>query len=360
MVGFPRNSDTSHASPFLFTWRLDGKSRVQIPDLQPVAEFGDCIARERRKVPWKSYMATGATVQSAKRHAKALSPVVARFHRAIVRLAECGCPVLIVGEVGAGKRTIAERIHAQSHGARTGFRETSAADCTPETLLSALSAPGTLYLNEVSGLSASLQQLIVESYSHGKDGVNARLLCGTSHELSEEVKSRRMREDFFHLVSAVTFRIPPLRLRKDELLAIADEFLTQYSKQFDRPKPVLNDEIVGFLLSHNWPGNLDELQKAIKTVVAVEDPSISLAVLKAAAPAIGITGSYRSVSLKEAARAASIEVERQLISEVLVATGGNRKRAADELGISYKALLYKIKQAAAVSQPPFCGMGVGK
>lgn len=305
-------------------------------------------------------MATSAPVQPAKRQAKALFPMEARLRRAVVRLAECGCPILIVGEVGAGKRTIAERIHAQSHGARSGFCEISAATCSPESLVSALTTPGTVYLSEVSALNLSLQELMLEDHFHIKDGRNARLLCGTSHELTEEVKSRRMREDFFHLVSAVTFRIPPLRLRKDELLAIADGLMTQYSKQFDRPKPVLSEEMVGFLLSHNWPGNLTELQKAIKTFVAIEDPSLSLAVLKAASPVLNLSGPCRSISLKEATRAASVEVERQLISEVLAATGGNRKRAADELGISYKALLYKIKQATAVSQPPFYGIGVGK
>jgi DNA-binding NtrC family response regulator len=306
-------------------------------------------------------MATIAAVQPAKRQAEALFPMESRFLRAIVRLADCGCPVLIVGEVGAGKRSIAERIHAQSHGSQSGFCEIVAADCTPETLLSAITAHGTtIYLNEVSGLSCAMQELIVESHFQARYGQNARLLCGTSRELIEEVNFLRMREDFFHLVSAVTFRIPPLRFRKDELLAIADEFLTQYSKQFDRPKPVLSEEIVEFLLNHNWPGNLTELQKAIKTFVAIEDPSISLAVLKASAPAIKRSRPYGSFSLKEATRAASIQVERQMISEVLAATRGNRKRAADELGISYKALLYKIKQAATVSQPPSCGIGVGK
>jgi two-component system, NtrC family, response regulator AtoC len=294
-------------------------------------------------------MASSATVREEKRQAEAVFSMDAHFCSAIMRLAECSFPVLIVGEVGAGKRFVAQRIHAQSYGTRNGFRDLPAVNCAADTLLSAFSAPGTIYLNEVSGLSTFLQELIVESYIHAENGHVARLLCGTSHELMQEVKSRRMREDFFHLISAVTIRIPPLRFRREELLAVADELLTQYSQQFDRPKPVLNEEMVGFLLNHSWPGNFIELQKTIKTFVAIEDQAISLAVLKAAAPALKLSGSCRSVSLKEATRAASIEVERQLISEVLAATGGNRKRAADELGISYKALLYKIKQTTTVA-----------
>jgi DNA-binding NtrC family response regulator len=160
-----------------------------------------------------------------------------------------------------------------------------------------------------------------------------------------------MREDFYYLVSAVTLRISPLRCRKSEILSIADDLLTQYSKQFDRPKPVLREEIVVFLMEHTWPDNLDELQTAIKTFVAIGDQSISLAALKAAAPTVKSNGHRKFSSLKDATRAASHQIERQLISEVLVATGGNRKRAADELRISYKALLYKLKQIGAQDQP---------
>ena len=160
-----------------------------------------------------------------------------------------------------------------------------------------------------------------------------------------------MREDFFHLVSAVTLRISPLRCRKSEILSIADDLLTQYAKQFDRPKPVLREEIIGFMMEHSWPHNLPELETAIKTFVAIGDQSISLAALKAVSPTMKTNGHHKSLSLKEATRAASIQIERQLISEVLVSTGGNRKRAADELGISYKALLYKLKQVGSENHP---------
>jgi DNA-binding NtrC family response regulator len=126
--------------------------------------------------------------------------------------------------------------------------------------------------------------------------------------------------------------------------------LTQYSKQFDRPKPVLAKEIVGFLMEHTWPYNLSELQTAIKTFVAIGDQAISLAAIRAAAPTAHSNGNSRPLSLKEATRASSIQIERQLISEVLLSTGGNRKRAAGQLGISYKALLYKLKQIETDNQ----------
>jgi DNA-binding NtrC family response regulator len=111
-------------------------------------------------------------------------------------------------------------------------------------------------------------------------------------------------------------------------------------------------------MEHTWPENLSELQTAIKTFVAIGDQSISLAALKAVAPTVKSNGHRKTLSLKEATRTASIQIERQLISEVLVATGGNRKRAANELGISYKALLYKLKHIKTENQSSYGKNGV--
>jgi two-component system, NtrC family, response regulator AtoC len=295
-------------------------------------------------------MASSATLQSVKRQtrpfvsAKQVAPVEAQIQRAISRIAESDCPVLIVGEHGAGKRSVAAQIHLQSHRSRSIYAEILSSGADAQGILSAFSSKGTVYLAEIGDLSLDLQELIVNTYYHSTDAQCSRLLCGTSRELLEEVKAWRMREDFYYLVSAITLRIPPLRCRRSEILSIADDLLTQYSKQFDRPKPVLHEEIIGYLMEHTWPKNLSELQTAIKTFVAIGDQSISLAALKAVAPTVKSNGHRKALSLKEATRTASIQIEKQLISEVLAATGGNRKRAANELGISYKALLYKLKQ----------------
>jgi two-component system response regulator AtoC len=289
-------------------------------------------------------------MQNVRRQTKPLAPTEAQIQRAIARIAESDCPILVVGERGVGKRSVAAQIHAQSHRSRSIYTEIHSADADAQSLFAAFSAKGTVYLSEIGDLSLPLQELIVNTYFHTEQAQSSRLLCGSSRELSEEVKSWRMREDFYYLVSAVTLRISPLRCRRSEILSIADDLLTQYSKQFDRPKPVLREEIVGFLMEHTWPDNLDELQTAIKTFVAIGDQSISLAALKAAAPTVKSNGHRKFSSLKDATRAASHQIERQLISEVLVSTGGNRKRAADELRISYKALLYKLKQIGAQDQ----------
>lgn len=277
--------------------------------------------------------------------------IEAQVQRAIDRIAESDCPVLIFGEHGSGKRSIAAQIHAESHRSRTSLTEIQSDLVDADTLGKALAGKGTIYLAEIGELNCDSQRVIVERYFQSIEDQKSRLICGTSRELIGDVKSGKMREDFYYLVSAVTLRISPLRCRKSEILTIADDLLTQYAKQFDRPKPDLQGEIVEFLLEHTWPENLSELQTAIKTFVAIGDQSVSLAALKAAATSMKSNGARKSFSLKEAARAASTEIERQLIAEVLAATGGNRKRAADELGISYKALLYKLKQVEAEYPP---------
>jgi DNA-binding NtrC family response regulator len=216
-------------------------------------------------------------------------------------------------------------------------------DAGAAALTAALATNGTVYLYDVADLSIALQECIVDAYSRSEPAPACRLLCASSREPAEEFKLRRMREDFYYLVSAVTLRIPPLRCRKAEILSMAEELLTQYSKQFDRPKPVLSKESIEHLMEYNWPENLSELQTVLKTFVAIGDQAISLAAIKAATSGRS-NGNPRHLLLKEATRASSIQIERQLITEVLVSTGGNRKRAAAELGISYKALLYKLKQ----------------
>ena len=296
-------------------------------------------------------MTASATIQPAKRQSKSPGQIGTHIQPPVSRIADCDCPVLIEGEHGVGKRSISGQIHAQSHRSRMMFTELNSGDTDAAELQAAFSHKGTVYLTEISELRPDLQELIVNTYGHADLTQLSRLLCGTSRELLGEVKSGRMREDFYYLVSAITLRVSPLRCRKSEILAIADGLLTQYSKQFDRPKPVLREEIIGFLMEHAWPENLPELQTAIKTFVAIGDQSISLAALKAAASTAKPIGNRKLPLLKEATRAASTQIERQLISEVLTATGGNRKRAADELGISYKALLYKLKQVGTDDQP---------
>jgi len=305
-------------------------------------------------------MADSLTIPGLKRHMKLGAPISGQLQPGIARIAECDCLVLIAGEHGVGKRSIARQIHAMSRRSRGTYTEMESADATEQALSVLLATKGTLYLAEIGDLSPELQGWLLNICLHLDWSQSCRLVCGTSRELLDEVRDRRMREDFCYFISAVTFRISPLRYRKTEILSIADDLLTHYSRQFDRPKPTMLEEIVGFLMEHTWPDNLAELQTAMKAVAAIDDQSISLAALKAAAAATKLNAHRRTPPLKQAARVASTQIERRMISEVMAATGGNRKRAADELGISYKALLYKLKQAGIDSQPTSSRTGVAR
>jgi len=263
----------------------------------------------------------------------------------MAHIAESDCPVLILGEHGVGKRSVARQLHALSIRRQEPYTEVSCANLDEVSLLSSLSTNGSLHLCEIAELSLPLQKLVVESYLEIQpNGPACRLLLSSSREPVDEVRSQRMNEQFYFFASAVTLRIPPLRCRKVDIPSIVDELMTRYAEQFDRPKPVLGRQVMKYLVEHSWPGNLFELHTAIKTFVAIEDQAISFAALRAAAPGQRYRTSHAPLSLKDAARAASSQIERQLILEVLAATGGNRRRAASQLGISYKALLYKIKQ----------------
>ncbi|MGD0232169.1 MAG: sigma 54-interacting transcriptional regulator, partial [Syntrophorhabdales bacterium] len=176
-------------------------------------------------------MASNAPIQSVKRQAKPFFPIEAQIQRAIARIAESDCPILIVGEHGVGKRSIAAQIHSQSHRSRSTFTEIHSANADVEAIQSVLSTNGTIYLAEIGDLSLHLQELIINAYFRSEQAQRSRLLCGSSRELVDEVKTWRVREDFYYLVSSVTLRIPPLRCRKSEILSIADDLLAQYAKQ---------------------------------------------------------------------------------------------------------------------------------
>jgi two-component system response regulator AtoC len=304
------------------------------------------------------FMADHANLAGQKRQMKHSAPLSEQLQLGFGHVAESDCPVLIAGEHGVGKRTVARQMHALSRRTRSLYTELESAEASEEALSGLLPVRGTLYLAEIADLSLNLQEWLLHACQRLDWPQSCRLVCGTSRELLDEVRDGRMREDFCYFISSVTLRIPPLRYRRTEILSVADEYLAHYSKQFGRPKAILDGEISDFLLEHPWPDNLAELETAMKTVAAIDDSSISLAALKAAAAATKLNLNRRTRPLKQAARVASSQIERRMISEVMAATGGNRKRAADELGISYKALLYKIKQAGIDSPPASSRTGV--
>jgi two-component system response regulator AtoC len=180
---------------------------------------------------------------------------------------------------------------------------------------------------------------------HGGSRPGWRFLAATRRDLEKEVRAGRFREDLYYRLSGVCLRLPPLRHRKEDIPALASLFLELYADRLGNPKPELSPRALSILLEYSWPGNIRELETAMKKVVALGDEE---AVMSDLAAQVALTrlenGADGSISLKQAARAASRHAEKELILRVLARTQWNRKRAARELQISYKALLYKLKQ----------------
>jgi two-component system, NtrC family, response regulator AtoC len=266
----------------------------------------------------------------------------------IPELAHSSVPVLLIGEPGTGKRTIALRIHQNSGGVDTPFEVVSCHDLVPEALVRGRFSPGTsLYLDEIGLLGPDGQQKLFEIVSQegGNGGTQrqVRVICGNSQDLESGVRAGNFREDLYYRLSGVCLRMPPLRQRKEDVPQLLSFFLERYSEAFGRPIPALSMATQKLFLDHSWPGNLTELEAAARAIVALGDESVAMGGLRSLLTRSDRTNGEK-MSLKEAARAASREAERELILKVLTRTRWNRRRAAQELQISYKALLYKLKQ----------------
>ena len=158
------------------------------------------------------------------------------------------------------------------------------------------------------------------------------------------MKARRLREDLYYRISGVCLRLPPLRQRRQDIPVLTDHFLRKWARDFRRPVPELSAETLQLFQDYSWPGNLRELEDAAKALVALGDENVAMGGLRALLRGSQPGANGNGISLKEAARAASREAEKDLILKVLTRTRWNRRRAAKELQISYKALLYKLKQ----------------
>jgi two-component system response regulator AtoC len=267
-------------------------------------------------------------------------------------LAQNEVPVLLLAEGGAGKRTVARRIHEASARRDQGFRMVLCSDLEPESFdahgVKSLFSSGTVYLEEISDLGTTSQVKLLEALpktdENGNGRMRSRLVCGTARDLEAEVRSGRFREDLYYRISGVCLRLPPLRQRREDVPHLMEFFLAKYARDFRRPKPQLSAETQQLFLDYGWPGNVRELEDAAKAIVALGDEALAMGGLRAMLVKSERGGNGGSVSLKQAARAASREAEKELILKVLTRTRWNRRRAAQELQISYKALLYKLKQ----------------
>jgi two-component system, NtrC family, response regulator AtoC len=263
-------------------------------------------------------------------------------------LAQSEVTVLLLAEGGAGKRTIARHIHENSARSQDLFHVIACSGLAPQDLDTTICAGGTVFLDEVGDLSGpcqtSLLDLLPDLEERSNGSRHARLICGSARDLEAEVKAERFREDLYYRISGICLRLPPLRQRKEDIPYLVSFFLAKYAHEFDRPVPVLSTATQKLFTEYAWPGNIRELEDAAKAIVVLGDESVAMGGLRAVLTKSDSGGNGGHISLKQAARAASREAEKELILRVLNRTRWNRRRAAEQLQISYKALLYKLKQ----------------
>jgi len=177
------------------------------------------------------------------------------------------------------------------------------------------------------------------------DAMSVRLISSAATSLESEVEAGQFRRELYFRLNGACLRLPPLRERVDDIPSLAEYFLNKYSTVLKRPAPVLSEEVFEALSAYNWPGNIRELENLARKMVVFGNVQIALNDLQVHGdPTYRSAAVTQESSLKVAARAASKKAERDLILRALERTRWNRKRAARDLQISYKSLLYKIKQ----------------
>src|SRR6266478_7444903 len=270
-------------------------------------------------------------------------------------------PVLLQGESGTGKDVYGRLIHQLSTMRELPLVKLSCTALQPGELLTRVKSSlgnwegepqensGTLFLDGIDELDLDCQRVLLallqgrEMASGGQLGF--RLISTTTRNIDREIGLGRFRRELYFRINGVCIKLPPLRERREDIAALAEYFLEKHAVETGKRTPELSQEEVELLLTHDWPGNIRELGNLARKVVALGQARVAMSELKRVAPAHGKTIELaRYESLKVVAKEAARVAERDLILRALERTHWNRKQAARDLQVSYKALLYKIKQ----------------
>lgn len=295
------------------------------------------------------------------------------------QVAKFDFPVLLLGESGTGKEVLAHLIHKYSDRAHRTFMKVNCAAMPSELLESELfgyepgaftgatrSKPGkfelcnrgTLLLDEIGEMSPALQAKLLQVLQDGQFSrlggrstvkVDVRVLAATNINMPEAIARKHFREDLYYRLNSFVLRMPSLRERREEIPMMLRHFMLQLADRYACPPLTLSPRLVQACEAHSWPGNIRELENFVKRYLVLGDEGAAIAELQNGLqqPSDGSEGRGTQVQapdLKELMRNLKNDAESEMISRVLEETGWNRKQAAVKLNISYKALLYKIKQ----------------
>jgi two-component system, NtrC family, response regulator AtoC len=278
----------------------------------------------------------------------------------VLDIARTDIPVLILGESGTGKEVYAQILYRLSGHGEAPLKRLNCSILDPIHLLqqiqdgsptdSGTHPAGTLFLDGIDELDLPCQRALLSLLpeTQGQRRTNhafMRLISSSARNLEGEIEAGRFRKELYFRISGVCLRLPPLRERRKDILALLEHFLQKHAEDLQKTAPELDQATLDALIDYDWPGNIRELENQARNMVALGDGRLAVSSVRGKWPVQTPSPSPdRNLSLKTAAKAASRQKERELILEALERTKWNRKRAARELQISYKALLYKLKQ----------------
>jgi two-component system, NtrC family, response regulator AtoC len=294
------------------------------------------------------------------------SRAIQEVNSVVGEIAGTDIPVLLTGESGTGKEVYARLIHRLSKHGHMPLKKVSCRAVEKAELLALKSdlrkqvenlgdGMGMLFLDGIDELDLGNQKILLSFLPDGDTDENnpgrMRFIASTSINLEKEIEFGRFRRELYFRINGVCLLLPPLRDRKEDIRLLAGYFLAKHAAELGREAPALCDEEIEFLVSHNWPGNVRELENVARRIVALGDSGRAIRELREM-PRLDPARREEpgAFSLKVAARTASRRAERDLIAKALELTHWNRKRAAQQLQISYKSLLYKIKQTGLEQQ----------
>jgi len=305
-------------------------------------------------------------------------------YKLVARVAPTTATVLVVGESGTGKELVARAIHNRSPRAGKPFVPVNCTALSESLLESELfghargaftgavaakrglfetASGGTLFLDEIGDMGPKMQAQILRVLQDGEMRpvggtdpirVDVRLVCATNHDLEAEVKAGRFREDLYFRINVVTVRMPPLRERAGDIPILVRHFINKIARREGRAEAGVSPEALEILCRYGWPGNVRELENAIERAVAVAKGNV---VLPSDFPVDVYGGSPRAESGIIDDRPTLGELEKRYIALVLAECGGNKKRAAERLGIDRRTLYRAIERSGEPPEPDDEGAG---
>jgi len=308
------------------------------------------------------------------------SPLMQEVRDVITEAALVDVTVLITGETGTGKELVARAVHYLGARRDGPFVKVNCAAVARELLESELfghergaftgahqlkigkfetANRGTIFLDEIGDLHPALQAKLLHVLEDGQFSrvggrsnikVDVRIVAASNQDLERAVATGEFREDLFYRLNVIRVAVPPLRKRPEEIPLLANYFVGRYARLFQRGQFTLPPETMHRLTRHSFPGNVRELENMVKRMIVLRDPDLT----RTHFPGLTVNGDDQravkrapmpATSLKHISRKAAQAAERDVILKALEETHWNRRRAAKLLDISYRSILYKIKDA---------------